>query len=75
MKAYVCDACGTTITNPYDVKFKEFYVAVEFDLGTFLPFNTTRKSKVHLCDTCYHSLRKIAETRVDETDKEWIISN
>ena len=26
--AYVCDACGITITNPHKAKMKEFYVGI-----------------------------------------------
>lgn len=60
-KAYVCDACGITMTNPYEAKMREFYVGVEFDCGHAFPCNVkTCKSKVHLCDDCYHALHEIA---------------
>lgn len=65
-KAYVCDACGTTMTNPYEAKMRQFYVGVEFDYGMAFPCNVkTRKSKVHLCDECYHALKTIAKKAGD----------
>ena len=61
-KAYACDACGMVITDPYKVKMREFYVGVEFDCGMAFPCNVkTCKSKVHLCDDCYHALHEIAK--------------
>ena len=63
-KAYTCDACGTTITNPYEAKMREFYVGVKFDYGTAFPWNVkTPKSKVHLCEECYRSLKTSARNR------------
>ena len=35
-KAYVCDACGVTMTDPYEAKMREFYVGTDFDyFGAF----------------------------------------
>ena len=69
-KAYVCDACGMTMTNPYEAKMRQFYVGVEFDYGTTFPCNVkTRKSKVHLCDECYRALKTIAESRMEADGK------
>ena len=71
-KAYICDACGLTITNPHDVKMREFYVGMDFDfeLGLVFPRNIkTCKSKVHLCDECFHALREIAERNAASTKK------
>jgi uncharacterized protein YlaI len=59
-KAYVCDACGITITNPHDARMKEFYVGCEYVLGAYFPSFDTRKIKVHLCDDCFHALCEIA---------------
>lgn len=66
-KAYVCDACGITMTDPYEAKMREFYVGVEFDYGHAFPCNVkTCKHKVHLCDECYHALHELAERRVSD---------
>ena len=63
-KAYICDACGITMENPYEAKMREFYVGVEFDYGHAFPCNVkTRKFKVHLCDECYHSLNELAREK------------
>ena len=65
-KAYVCDACGRTIANPYDAQMREFYVGVTFDYGGAFPCNVkTRKCKVHLCGECYHNLDKLAKEGAD----------
>ena len=62
MKAFVCDACGMAITNPYEVKMREFYVRCEFELSGVFPCNVrTFKHKIHLCDDCYHALHEIGK--------------
>ena len=62
-KAYVCDACGRTIQNPHEARMKEFYIGATFEFGgvSFLP--VTNKTKVHLCNDCYHALREIAKKK------------
>lgn len=57
-KAYVCDACGLTMTDPHEENMREFYVGLDFD-GLLCP--AKRKVKVHLCDECYHALHEIAK--------------
>lgn len=64
-KAYVCDACGITITDPYDVKMKEFYVGCSFESFGVLPSYSKRRINVHLCDDCYHALCEIATRKKD----------
>ena len=65
-KAYACDACGTTMTDPYEAKMREFYVGAEFECGMAFPCNVkTFKSKVHLCGKCYHALKTIARKVAD----------
>ena len=59
--AYVCDACGITITNPHEAKMKEFYVGCSYENLCVFPSFDKRKIKVHLCDDCYHALHEIAE--------------
>jgi len=65
VKAYICDSCKTPITDPYDTKMKEFYVGVTFDTIP-APVNTTRKIRVHLCNTCYNSLADIAKKKAGD---------
>ena len=62
-KAYVCDACGITISNPYEVKMKEFYVGCSFEYHNVFPSFDKRRINVHLCDDCYHALCEIAENK------------
>jgi len=50
MKAYVCDSCGKVITNPYNVRMREYVSIVD----------GKRKVKVHLCADCFKSLGEIA---------------
>lgn len=65
-KAYVCDACGITMKDPYEAKMRQFYVGVELDYGVAFPLNVkTIKQKVHLCADCYHALHEIARTQED----------
>ena len=59
-KIYVCDACKAAMENPYAEKMKEFYIGTEFDIVGIFPCYTSRKTTVHLCDKCYHSLRDMA---------------
>ena len=68
-EAYVCDACGITITDPYNVKMKEFYIGWTSDsvVGLF-SFKDKRRTKVHLCDDCYHALCEIAEKKKEKED-------
>lgn len=68
-KAYVCDACGITITDPHNANMKEFYLGCEYVLGCVFPSPGTRRIKVHLCDDCYHALCEIA-TKVKGGSKD-----
>lgn len=68
-KAYVCDACGITITDPYDVKMKEFYIGCSYVLGCVMPSSEKRRIKVHLCDDCYHALCEIG-TKVQRGEQD-----
>lgn len=60
-KAYVCDACGITMTEPYEAKMKEFYLGMDICINVMLPSPRKRKIRVHLCDECYHALHEIAK--------------
>lgn len=59
-QVYQCDACGEVMKNPYDAKMKEFYVGCTFDLDRVWPTNWTRVKRIHLCEDCYHGLKKLA---------------
>lgn len=67
-KAYVCDACGETMTDPYSVRMKEFYIGRDCTLVGVFPAREKRKVKVHLCDDCYKGLHLIAEGENDAAD-------
>ena len=60
-KVYKCDSCERLIEVPYEVKMKEFYIGVKFDLGMVFPEDSKQKVKIHLCHDCYKGLCKIAE--------------
>ena len=68
-KAYVCDACGITITKPHNAKMKEFYIGYTYEFGLAFPSFDKRRLKVHLCDDCYHALCEIA-TKVKDGEKD-----
>lgn len=68
MRVYQCDSCKRTITNPHDVKMKEFYVGIDFIDFLGFPVNRKRKIKIHLCDDCYKGLHLIAENRRSENN-------
>jgi len=68
---YRCDSCEKTITNPYVVKMKEFYIDSEFHFGlSFLSENKKQKIKVHLCDNCYRGLSLSAEMKRRDNNAE-----
>lgn len=62
-KAYVCDACGRTMQNPHEAKMKKFYMGTTYEFGGAFFCPVSQKTKVHLCDDCYHALREIAEKK------------
>jgi len=57
MKAYVCDSCGKTITDPYMAKMKQYTACINCD-GNLN--HVKRNVKVHLCADCFKSLGEIA---------------
>lgn len=59
MKVYKCDSCGITISDPYEVKMKEFYIATEYDFDTAFPLNTKTRTRIHLCEDCFRGLKEI----------------
>ena len=66
MKAYVCDACGKTMKDPYEAKMREFYVGMTIDYGHAFPCKVkTCKAKVHLCEDCYRALCEIGKAKIE----------
>lgn len=60
MKAFVCDACGKTIINPYQQYVKQFYVS-RFTKKNGDPKYCICRKKIHLCDDCFRGLYLISE--------------
>ena len=61
MKAYICDSCGRTISDPYKANMREFYVDSVYEFGVVVPKNCKQKEKIHLCENCYAGLYHISE--------------
>lgn len=59
MKAYACDSCKRITPDPYRINMREFYVGVRFDLGQWLPANTSANRRVHLCPKCWKNLSRL----------------
>lgn len=71
MRIYSCDSCYKTISNPYIVKMKEFYIGVDTNClrGLCFPAESKRKVKIHLCDECYKGLNLIGELVPEKSKK------
>lgn len=63
MRVYQCDSCNKVISNPHNVKMKEFYVGIDIEYFTRIttPIERKRKIKIQLCDDCYKGLHLIGE--------------
>lgn len=72
MRVYQCDSCYKVIANPYTVKMKEFYLGVDTDCLSGIPFpvESKREIKIHLCDECYKGLNLIGELVLEKPKKE-----
>lgn len=72
MRVYQCDSCNKVISDPYTVKMKEFYLGVDTDCLSGVPFpvESKRKIKIHLCDECYKGLNLIGELMPKKPKKE-----
>lgn len=64
MKTYICDACGAVIADPHHERMKEFCVGIAHPSGTYVL--TKRKTKIHLCDRCFHGLNTLSKPRIKE---------
>jgi hypothetical protein len=47
--------------DPYKAKMREFTYVAEYDLGHIYPRPRKEKKIVHLCETCFKGLSRIAE--------------
>jgi len=63
MKAYVCDICGTAITEPYLARMKEFCFTVSNSDIYQVPEPTKTKVKIHLCNDCFEGFKSIAKEK------------
>lgn len=62
-KVYMCDACFNVMQNPFKCWMRVFRVEAYRDDGHYMPTKRKRKRKIHLCDDCFHALRKIAKEK------------
>lgn len=74
MRVYQCDSCNKVISNPHNVKMKEFYLGVDTDyfslIGIATPVARKRKIKIQLCDECYKGLNLIGGLVPKNKDRE-----
>lgn len=56
MRVYQCDCCNKVISNPHNVKMKEFYIDNTHSIQDENPIESKRKIRIHLCDECYKRL-------------------
>lgn len=71
MRVYQCDSCYKIISNPHNVKMKEFYVGMmdtDSSSGIVIPIESKRKIKIQICDDCYKGLHLIAEKKERDMD-------
>lgn len=71
MRIYRCDSCNKVISNPHNVKMKEFYVVMmdtDSSSGIVIPIESKRKIKIQICDDCYKGLHLIAERKERENN-------
>lgn len=67
MNAFVCDACGKVIKEPYEARMREFYLGrYNDDDGYPITKRITKKRKVDLCSECFHGLYLLAEKEVKQ---------
>lgn len=69
MRVYQCDCCNKVISNPHNVKMKEFYVGmmdIDSSSGIVIPIDSKRKIKIQLCDDYFKGLHLIAEKKERE---------
>lgn len=63
MKAYICDACGALLYDPYKATMREYvYSSRSGTKGKW-------KRTVHLCAGCFQNLHWLAE-RMEAQDDE-----
>lgn len=63
MKVFQCDCCKKIIKDPYEVNFREYYLAVEYTLGAYFPVNSRKREKADLCADCYKNLHQVMKIK------------
>lgn len=63
MKAYICDSCHVTVTNPRWVRMMVYTYKPHPDPDHKYKKSEERKKrdKIHLCEMCFANLNKICE--------------
>lgn len=69
MRAYICDACGKVIADPFEVGMKKFDMLVDESGGALMPVARAKRVTVHLCGDCFHGLHLIAENALREAEE------
>lgn len=65
---YRCDSCGLAINDPHSIRMREFSYTGVHTGNCFRKVPFVYAEKIHLCDTCFHSLRDIAEMAVQKRE-------
>lgn len=58
MKTYICDACLTPISDPYEINMREFYVGSHVDEFGIWPCEAKCKRKIHICNDCLTEFKR-----------------
>lgn len=61
MKAYICDVCETTVVDPHVARMREFCFTISNSDIYQVPMPDKVKTKIHLCNNCFESLKDIAK--------------
>lgn len=67
-KAYICDHCGTVITDPHGVKFREYSTGYHLEGGRITRKLLENEHHIDLCSGCYSKL--IDPLKQEESDDE-----
>ncbi len=63
MKVFQCDCCKKIIEDPFEVNFREYYLAAEYTLGAYFPVNSRKREKTDLCVDCYKNLHQVMKIK------------
>lgn len=67
-KVYKCDACGLIMDDPHRARMKEFKIVHDCGIIGFIAVK--QKTKIELCDECFHNLYMIAEKKANKKENE-----